>query len=700
MKPLAVTPTTLLLELLVLLILGVVHSAKTSYAVDRWKAPNSSTPPDLVHRWRSEDEALIAYIKSTIPAVLEHTGSSDFDEHLQGVQSILRYWSSPKYLYNAGLFHSIYGTEGFQGFALPLTERDKIRSLIGHESERLCWIFCMVDRSTVDKTVFEWSINSNNNEPDEFTFYARPELGRFQILLTKREWIDFIELSLADWLEQVQGAAERQSNLSLHWKIGEAYTYRRTAYAKMVDILSHERRNRLEGIVKDMYADVYATEGPSTRHLIQYRTPPPTDAAKLALEALRSAGENIPLDFVPQPSDSLSSNTCSQDTLVTVTKESLVKKAVSNAYETDDLLNMYLGLHYPLSGCTQNLVPILDHDRAPNHGLRFPQRVAELLLSLNPIRTTNRALDVGCSVGGSSFQLARSFDHVEAFDFSENFITAAKQIQAGVDNMTLRVIVEGDIIQNVSVVLEPGLDINVRSKVNFWQGNACDLSYYANNRDGFGTFDGVILANLLCRLPDPRACLTALPRIVNEGGVVVIVTPYSWLDEYTPRNKWLGGVHDPVTKVPMFSKDKLKEIMESLGFEKIHEEQMPLVIREHQRKYQYIVSEATGWRKTANEILELPLVGHESSINSRAYGVTTMNDIEQTQRVIQNFETDLENHKSKKQKILQSGDDTSKIDEKIKTTRKMLIISRGQLTRQMDEIGKMMNDSGNNTGDL
>jgi hypothetical protein len=150
----------------------------------------------------------------------------------------------------------------------------------------------------------------------------------------------------------------------------------------------------------------------------------------------------------------------------------------------------------------------------------------------------------------------------------------------------------------------------------------------------------------------------------------------------------------------MFSKDKLKEIMESLGFEKIHEEQMPLVIREHQRKYQYIVSEATGWRKTANEILELPLVGHESSINSRAYGVTTMNDIEQTQRVIQNFETDLENHKSKKQKILQSGDDTSKIDEKIKTTRKMLIISRGQLTRQMDEIGKMMNDSGNNTGDL
>jgi len=52
-----------------------------------------------------------------------------------------------------------------------------------------------------------------------------------------------------------------------------------------------------------------------------------------------------------------------------------------------------------------------------------------------------------------------------------------------------------------------------------------------------------------------------------------------------------------VSGEPMYSKDKLKEIMEANGFEKIHEEQMPLVIREHQRKYQYIISEATGWRK-------------------------------------------------------------------------------------------------------
>jgi hypothetical protein len=94
------------------------------------------------------------------------------------------------------------------------------------------------------------------------------------------------------------------------------------------------------------------------------------------------------------------------------------------------------------------------------------------------------------------------------------------------------------------------------------------------------------------------ATLNAMPKIVNKGGVVVMVTPFTWLEEFTPKSKWLGGFHDPVSQEPLYSKDNLKMIMESLGFEKVYEEQMPLVIREHRRKYQYIISEATGWRRT------------------------------------------------------------------------------------------------------
>jgi hypothetical protein len=98
--------------------------------------------------------------------------------------------------------------------------------------------------------------------------------------------------------------------------------------------------------------------------------------------------------------------------------ETDVMPSSGNVYESDALLSMYLGLHFPLSGSTKSKEPIMEHANSPLHGLRFPQRVAELLCLLTPVKTNNRALDIGCAVGGSSFELAKSFDHVEAFDFS------------------------------------------------------------------------------------------------------------------------------------------------------------------------------------------------------------------------------------------------------------------------------------------
>lgn len=286
---------------IILLLLCMMHyaSAATTHAVSKFKAPNDDTPPEQAAKWKAEDESLHNYIIKAVPAVLEHTGSEAFDAHLRGVQAILRYWGAPSHLYNAGLFHSIYGTEGFQGFALPLSDRDAIIDLIGAQAEKLCWIFCMVDRSTVDKTVFNWKVEDVASEEAHYTFFARPELGRFPIHINKEEWVDFIELTLSDWLEQVQGAAETASE-RFYWKAGEAYAYRRTAYAKMAGILSNERPDRLSNVVKETVAHVYDTEQASTRHLVQLLTPPMSESAKEALAALRSAGEDVPLDFSPQ----------------------------------------------------------------------------------------------------------------------------------------------------------------------------------------------------------------------------------------------------------------------------------------------------------------------------------------------------------------------------------------------------------------
>lgn len=53
--------------------------------------------------------------------------------------------------------------------------------------------------------------------------------------------------------------------------------------------------------------------------------------------------------------------------------------------------------------------------------------------------------------------------------------------------------------------------------------------------------DAVLAANLLCRLPRPRAFLGELPRLLRPQGVVVLVTPWSWLPAWTAPPHWLGG---------------------------------------------------------------------------------------------------------------------------------------------------------------
>src|SRR4029077_20396088 len=59
----------------------------------------------------------------------------------------------PEDVCRAGMFHSIYGTEKFQGFILPLERRDEVRALIGERAERLAYLNCAMDRASFDRAV-------------------------------------------------------------------------------------------------------------------------------------------------------------------------------------------------------------------------------------------------------------------------------------------------------------------------------------------------------------------------------------------------------------------------------------------------------------------------------------------------------------------------------------------------------------------
>ncbi len=66
------------------------------------------------------------------------------------------------------------------------------------------------------------------------------------------------------------------------------------------------------------------------------------------------------------------------------------------------------------------------------------------------------------------------------------------------------------------------------------------------------------------------------------------------LEEYTPSDKWIGARE--INGKPVESKDALAELLYDYYYF-FHEEEVPFVIREHERKFQYGVSHCTIWRR-------------------------------------------------------------------------------------------------------
>src|SRR5438270_12747373 len=75
--------------------------------------------------------------------------------HLIGVYRFMEAEGCSEELCRAGMFHSIYGTQQFQGFKLPVERRHEVRALIGERAERLGYLNCAIDRAVFDHAVHE-----------------------------------------------------------------------------------------------------------------------------------------------------------------------------------------------------------------------------------------------------------------------------------------------------------------------------------------------------------------------------------------------------------------------------------------------------------------------------------------------------------------------------------------------------------------
>jgi hypothetical protein len=156
-----------------------------------------------------------------------HTHKS-YLAHLIAVYRDLESLGCPVEVCRAGMFHSIYGTEKFQGFTLPLERRDDVRALIGDRAERLAYLNCAMDRASFDFAL--------DRPAEPYPIVDRITGG--EIALSEPDFDDLCRVHLIDWLEQVPRSQE--------------WDYRRAGYARMAQ--------RLGGSAEDRFQRVFGQE--------------------------------------------------------------------------------------------------------------------------------------------------------------------------------------------------------------------------------------------------------------------------------------------------------------------------------------------------------------------------------------------------------------------------------------------------------
>jgi len=244
-----------------------------------------------------------------------------------------------------------------------------------------------------------------------------------------------------------------------------------------------------------------------------------------------------------------------------------------NPYESDALLNQYLFFHYAPPEIQ------FSYNFGGKDGLEFPVRCVRHGIDLSDLPGKSRALDLGCAVGRFTYELARIFDEVSGIDYSQNFIDAANRLKS---EGTHSVIVhrEGHLREHFVVTVPSQID---RTRIHFEQGDAQFL------RADLGQFDAVLACNLICRLPSPITLINRLPDLVKPGGQLFLTTPFTWLEEYTPKENWLGeGAQDSFSSL---------ESHLSKHFQLDEKLNMPFLIPETARKFQYTIAIASRWTR-------------------------------------------------------------------------------------------------------
>ncbi len=246
---------------------------------------------------------------------------------------------------------------------------------------------------------------------------------------------------------------------------------------------------------------------------------------------------------------------------------------VASNYETDRLRAEYIEFHYG----------------DEYYGVaNFPKVLADMAIRAMGDKPARRALDLGCATGRATFELARHFEQVTGIDFSARFVgVCAEMAKQGQLRYTRTE--EGKLVSyQTRRLADLGLD-ETRGRVDFFQGDACNL------KPVFCGYDLILAANLIDRLYSPARFLSTVHERLNRGGILLIASPYTWLEEHTKIEEWVGGF-----KKNAENYTTLEGLKEQLAphFRLLQTPlDVPFVIRETKRKFQHSIAEVTLWER-------------------------------------------------------------------------------------------------------
>jgi 5-histidylcysteine sulfoxide synthase/putative 4-mercaptohistidine N1-methyltranferase len=246
-----------------------------------------------------------------------------------------------------------------------------------------------------------------------------------------------------------------------------------------------------------------------------------------------------------------------------------------NMYETDTTISQYIEFHYGD-----------DYHDVPNFSVACIEEIQKHAEG----KQLKRALDIGCATGRSSFELAKIYEHVDAADFSARLIETPINLQkTGSQRYTIKEEGELKLYKEIKLTDFNGYT-HIKDNINFTQADACNLA------GKYSDYDLVFASNLIDRLYDPAKFLEDIKQRLCPGGLLVLVSPYTWLEEFTAQNKWIGGFKAD-TGESYTTLQGLSDILAPEFTLITKPVDIPFVIRETKRKFQHTISELSVWEK-------------------------------------------------------------------------------------------------------